>query len=320
MATALITGITGQDGSYLAEQLLDQGMTVVGVHRRLSAPNHWRLAHLEGRLDLQCAELADILSWMELLEAVQPEEIYNLAAQSFVPTSWKQPLWTAEATGLGAVRLLEAVRRVSPQSRVYQASSSEMFGNPLVDPQSEDTPFSPRSPYAAAKLYAHQMARIYRDAYDLKVHAGVLFNHESPRRGLSFVTRKVARAAARIKLGKQQTLAIGDTSVRRDWGFAGDYTRAMQAILRRGLRFDYVVATGRSHSVEDLLRIAFAVVDLDWREHTHQDPDLLRRNEIAGLRGDASRARKDLGWEPTVSFEALVEGMVKTELERCASS
>ena len=319
MTTALITGVTGQDGSYLAEQLLAQGLRVVGVHRRLSAPNHWRLAHLSG-LELRCADLADAVSWLDLLEDVQPDEIYNLAAQSFVPTSWEQPLWTAEATGLGAVRLLEAVRRVSPRARVYQASSSEMFGNGAGERQDEHTPFAPCSPYAAAKLYAHHMARCYRQAYGLQVHAGVLFNHESPRRGLRFVTRKVARAAARIRRGLQQELTIGDTTVRRDWGHAADYTRAMQAILRQGRRFDYVIATGRSHSVADLLETAFAAVDLDWRDHTRSDPALRRRNELRGLCGDAGRAHEDLGWAPTFDFQSLIGEMVQAELARCPSS
>jgi len=320
LPTALITGITGQDGSYLAEQLLDQGLRVVGVHRQVSAPDHWRIAHLAGRLELRTADLADGGSWLDLLDDVQPDELYNLGAQSFVPTSWDQPLWTAQATGLGVLRVLEAVRRVSPGARVYQASSSEMFGNPAVTPQSEDTPFAPCSPYAVAKLYGHHMARTYRDAYGLDIRAGVLFNHESPRRGEHFVTRKVARAAARIRSGLQPDLAIGDTSVARDWGFAGDYTRAMQAILRDGQRFSYVIATGVSHTVEDLLRVAFGAVDLDWQDHTRHDPALLRRNELRGLRGDPRRAHDELGWSPTVGFEALVTEMVRVELERCGSS
>jgi GDPmannose 4,6-dehydratase len=320
VTTALITGVSGQDGSYLAEQLLEQGLRVVGVHRRLSSPNHWRLAGVLDRLEMRSADLADQTCWLDLLEQEQPDEIYHLAAQSFVPTSWKQPLWTAQATGLGTVRLLEAVRRVVPGALVYQASSSEMFGNPPTDPQNEDTPFSPCSPYAAAKLYAHHMARCYRDAYGLRIHAGILFNHESPRRGSGFVTRKIARAAARIKRGLQQELLIGDITVRRDWGFAGDYTLAMQAILRNGRRFDYVVATGCSHSVEDLLSAAFEAVDLDWRDHTRADPALLRRNEVRSLRGDATRARDHLGWRPEMAFGELVQLLVQTELKRCVSS
>jgi len=317
--TALVTGVTGQDGSYLAEQLLDQGHRVIGVHRRLSADNHWRIAHLAGRLELRCADLADLASLLTVLDEVQPDEVYNLAAQSFVPTSWRQPIWTGEVTGLGAVRLLEAVRRCCPGARVYQASTSEMFGNPARWPQDEDTPLRPCSPYAASKVYAHHLARSYREAYGLQVHAGILFNHESPRRGEEFVTRKVARGVARIHRGLQDSLTIGDVSVRRDWGFAGDYTRAMQAILRDGQRFDYVIATGVDHSVEDLLSTAFAQVDLDWREHTRVDPQLFRPNEVRRLRGDPRRARDELGWEPEVTFEELVRQMVSAELERCGS-
>ncbi len=320
MPTALVTGVTGQDGSYLAEQLLEQGFRVVGVHRRLSSENHWRIAHLQGRLELRCADLLDLSSWMSLVDEVQPDEVYNLAAQSFVPTSWTQPLLTGEVTALGTVRVLEAVRRCRPDARFYQASSSEMFGNPAAWPQDEETPLSPCSPYAASKAYAHHMARIYREAYGLRVHAGILFNHESPRRGVEFVTRKVAMAVARIHLGLQASLTIGDTSVRRDWGFAGDYTRAMQAILRKGERFDYVIATGVDHSVEDLLATAFGLIDRDWREHTRVDPALYRPNEVRHLRGDASLARKSLGWEPDLAFEDLVRLMVETEVERCGSS
>lgn len=316
MPTALITGVTGQDGSYLSEQLLAQGWRVVGVHRRLSADNHWRLRHLPD-LELRCADLHDGGSLMDLVQDVAPDHIYNLAAQSFVPTSWSQPLLTGQATGLGFVRLLEAVRRVRPQARVYQASSSEMFGNTQECPQDERTRFLPASPYACAKLYAHMMARNYREAHGMFVVSGILFNHESPRRGLEFVTRKVARAAARIRLGLQPRLRLGDLSPRRDWGFAGDYTRAMHAMLLQDQPRDYVVATGVDHAVEDLVRIAFEAVDLDWQDHVDSAaPHLMRKNEVVRLKGDASLARRELGWAPEVSFEGLVHMMVQAELRR----
>ncbi|MED5369876.1 MAG: GDP-mannose 4,6-dehydratase [Myxococcota bacterium] len=312
--TALITGITGQDGSYLAEQLLEQGFRVVGVHRRLSAPNHWRIAHLLDRLELRSADLHDQGSLWDLLEDLRPDEIYNLAAQSFVPTSFSQPVLTAEATGLGLVRLLEAVRRVSPGSRVYQASSSEMFGNVAQCPQDEDTPLMPASPYACAKVYAHHMVRNYREAYGLFAVSGILFNHESPRRGEEFLTRKVAMAVARIKRGEQRTLMLGDLNPRRDWGFAGDYTRAMQAMLRQEQPKDFVVATGVDHSVQDWVQASFEAADLDWREHVRQDPALLRKSEVHRLRGNPARARQELGWETQVDFRGLVQMMVQAEL------
>ena len=315
MPTALVTGITGQDGSYLAEQLLERGYRVVGVHRRLSAENHWRIEHLD-QLELRYADLHDLGSLYDLVEEYRPEEIYNLAAQSFVPTSWTQPVLTAEATGLGLVRLLEAVRRVHPSARVYQASSSEMFGNSPDYPQNERSRFSPASPYACAKLYAHHMVENYRKAHGLFVVSGILFNHESPRRGLEFVTRKVANGVARLHLGLMEKLRLGDLSPRRDWGFAGDYTRAMQAMLQQSEPTDFVVATGIDHSVEDLVRLAFQAVDRDWREHVDQDAALFRRNEVVRLCGDASKAREELGWEPRVDFPALVKMMVDAELQR----
>ena len=316
MTRALVTGISGQDGSYLAEQLLERGVEVVGVHRRLSAENFWRIEHLLDRITLRYADLHDLGSLYDLVEEYRPEEIYNLAAQSFVPTSWSQPLLTAEATGLGPIRLLEAVRRVHPAARVYQASSSEMFGNSPDCPQDESSRFAPASPYACAKLYAHHMVLNYRQAYGLFVVSGVLFNHESPRRGLEFVTRKVAHGVAKVKLGLMESLTLGDLTPRRDWGFAGDYTRAMQAMLRHDEPDTFVVATGVDHSVEDLVRVAFACVDLDWRDHVRQSEGLYRRNEVVRLRGDASKARRVLGWQPRVDFEGLVRMMVDAELER----
>jgi GDPmannose 4,6-dehydratase len=313
--TALVTGITGQDGSYLAEQLLERGYRVVGVHRRLSAENHWRIEHLAA-LELRYADLHDLGSLYDLIEEYRPDEIYNLAAQSFVPTSWTQPVLTAEATGLGLVRLLEAVRRVHPKARVYQASSSEMFGNSPDYPQNEDSRFAPASPYACAKLYAHMMVQNYRKAHGLFVVSGILFNHESPRRGLEFVTRKVAHGVARVHLGQLDALRLGNLDARRDWGFAGDYTRAMWAMLQQDEPRDFVVATGVDHSVEDLVRLAFASVDRRWQDHVRQDPGLFRRNEVVRLCGDASRARTQLGWEPSVDFEQLVAMMVDAEVQR----
>jgi len=315
MPTALITGITGQDGSWLAEQLLADGWKVVGVHRRLSADNHWRIRHLD-KLVLRSVDLLDFPSLLDVFAEVQPDHLYNLAAQSFVPTSWEQPLLTGEVTGLGAVRVLEAARRVCPDARIYQASSSEMFGGTSCHPQTEDTPFSPRSPYAVAKVYAHQMAGNYRLAHGMHVVCGVLFNHESERRGLEFVTRKISDGVARIHLGRADELVLGDLSVKRDWGYAPDYTRAMTAMLQRDIPRDYLVASGHDHSVEEFVARAFAVVDRDWRDHVRADPALLRKNEIPSLRGDARRIRDELGWEPQVDFETLVERMVRTDLER----
>lgn len=316
MPTALVTGVSGQDGSYLAELLLARGYRVVGVHRRLSAPNLWRVAHLPA-LELRCADLHDGTSLLALVAELKPDEVYHLAAQSFVPTSWEQPLLTAEVTALGTLRLLDAVRLGWPQARVYQASSSEMFGPGADELLDEHAPMQPRSPYAVAKLYAHHLAISYREAHGLHVSCGICFNHESPRRGARFVTRKVAAAAARIsKVGGR--LALGSLEPRRDWGWAPDYTRAMHTMLQQDDPDDYVVATGVSHSVEQLVARAFEVVGLDWREHVDRDPALVRQNELPGLRGDASKARRVLGWQPTVDFDGLVERMVHAELERLA--
>ena len=313
---ALITGITGQDGSYLAELLLAEQYEVHGIVRRPLGEGCWRIAHIQDRLKLHHADLLDEWSLLRLLESVQPDEVYNLAAQSFVPTSWSQPLLTGEVNALGVARLLEAVRQVNPRIRFYQASSSEMFGRVRQEPQNEDTPFWPRSPYGAAKAYGHWIAVNYRESYDLFVCSGILFNHESPRRGLEFVTRKVTDAAARIKLGRATTLRLGNLEAMRDWGFAGDYVRAMWQMLQQDKPGDFVVATGVKHSVRDLVELAFAHVGLDPAKHVETDPSLLRPAEVTTLCGDASRARAALGWEPRVSFAELVRMMVDADLQR----
>ena len=316
MKTALITGITGQDGSYLAELLLEKGYRVVGMVRRASTENFERIAHLRERVDLRQADLLDQLSLIDLLRAVTPDEIYNLAAQSFVPTSWQQPVLTAEFDAVGVTRLLEAVRLVAPGARFYQASSSEMFGQVRETPQRETTPFYPRSPYGVAKAYGHFITVNYRESYGLYACSGILFNHESPRRGREFVTRKVSDGAARVKLGLAQELRLGNLGARRDWGFAGDYVEAMWRMLQQPKADDYVVATGESHTVRELVEIAFGAVGLDWREWVHEDPALLRPAEVERLVGDASKARRVLGWAPRVSFRELVETMVRADLER----
>ncbi len=314
--TALITGVTGQDGSYLAELLLEEGYRVVGMVRRASTENFERIAHLRDRLDLRQADLLDELSLIDLVRDVRPDEIYNLAAQSFVPTSWRQPVLTAEFDAVGVTRLLEAMRLAAPAARFYQASSSEMFGKVRETPQRETTPFHPRSPYGVAKVFGHYITVNYRESYDLFACSGILFNHESPRRGLEFVTRKVSDGVARVKLGLARELRLGNLDARRDWGFAGDYVRAMWLMLQQPTPDDYVVATGESHSVQDLVRIAFECVGLDWREHVVQDPALLRPAEVDHLIGDATKARTRLGWAPRVSFPELVEMMVRADIER----
>ncbi len=313
--TALISGITGQDGSFLAEQLLGRGYRVVGLHRRLSSVNHWRISHIEG-LELACVDLLDLSSLLDVVRNVKPDEIYNLAAQSFVPASWSQPTLTGDVTGLGAVRMLEAYRREAPDAKFYQASSSEMFGQALSSPQNEKTPFTPLSPYACSKVYAHHMAVNYRKAYGLFISCGTLFNHESERRGLEFVTRKITAAAARISKGLQDTLVLGDLSPRRDWGFAGDYTRAMQAMLGATEPDDFVVASGTDYSVEDFVAASFDSLNLDWRNHVVSDERFYRKNELSCLTGDSAYARSKLGWCPEVSFEGLVERMIEADVER----
>ena len=313
---ALVTGITGQDGSYLAELLLEKGYEVVGVTRRLSAPNLERIEHLRGRVDLRQADLLDPMSLLTVVDEVRPREIYNLAAMSFVPASWTQPLLTGEYNALGVARILDAVRRVDASIRFYQASSSEMFGKARETPQTEETPFHPRSPYGAAKAFAHYITVNYRESYGLFAVSGILFNHESPRRGLEFVTRKVSDGVARIKLGLADRLSLGNLDAHRDWGFAGDYVRAMWLMLQQDVPRDYVIATGVSRSVREFLEAAFGHVGLDWREHVRVDPVLLRPAEVDHLIGDASKARTALGWSPSVRFERLIGMMVDADLAR----
>ncbi|MCY3842216.1 MAG: GDP-mannose 4,6-dehydratase, partial [Acidobacteria bacterium] len=283
---AIVTGITGQDGSYLAELLLERGYEVVGVARRLSAPNHWRIEHLLDRIDLRPADLLDQLSLIRLVDDVRPHEIYNLAAMSFVPASWDQPILTGEYNALGVTRMLEAVRLVDTSIKVYQASSSEMFGKVRETPQNERTPFYPRSPYGVSKVFAHYITVNYRESYDMFAVSGILFNHESPRRGLEFVTRKVSDGVARIQAGLAETLPLGNLDARRDWGFAGDYVRAIWSMLQQDRADDYVIATGASHSVRDLVETAFSHAGLDWREHVRTDPALMRPAEVEHLVGD----------------------------------
>jgi GDPmannose 4,6-dehydratase len=317
---ALITGITGQDGAYLAEFLLEQGYEVHGMVRRASTENFERIARLRERIHLHQADLLDQLSLVRLVERVAPREIYNLAAQSFVPTSFDQPLLTGEFTALGVTRMLEAIRQVDRNIRFYQASSSEMFGSVREEPQREQTPFHPRSPYGVAKVYGHWITVNYRESYGLFACSGILFNHESPLRGLEFVTRKITDAVARIKTGKQRKLRLGNLDAQRDWGFAGDYVRAMWMMLNHTEPDDYVVATGRKHSVREFVELAFDHVRLDWQDHVEQDPDLFRPADVNTLCGDASKARRVLGWEPRVSFAELVTLMVDADLRRQRAS
>jgi GDPmannose 4,6-dehydratase len=314
--TALITGITGQDGSYLAELLLGEGYRVVGMTRRSSTATDERIAHLTGKLELIQGDLLDQASLVAALRDVGPSEVYNLAAQSFVPTSWNQPVLTGEFTGLGVTRMLEAVRQVDPGIRFYQASSSEMFGKVREVPQNESTSFHPRSPYGVAKAYGHFLTVNYRESYGIYAVSGILFNHESPRRGLEFVSRKVTDGAARIALGLATELPMGNLDAERDWGFAGDYVRAMWQMLQQPEPGDYVIATGKAHSVRELCRIAFERVGLDYERHVTLDPALLRPAEVDHLLGDPTKARTVLGWEPTVSFAALIESMVDADVVR----
>jgi GDPmannose 4,6-dehydratase len=318
MKTALITGITGQDGSYLAELLLEKGYKVYGLVRRSSTVTFERIEHIQDRLELLSADLSDQNSLFYALEASQPDEVYNLAAQSFVQTSWTQPVLTGDVTGLGVTRVLEAIRIFDRDRRIrfYQASSSEMFGKVLEVPQREETPFYPRSPYGVAKVYGHWATVNYRESYGMYAVSGILFNHESPRRGLEFVTRKVTDAAARIKLGLARELRLGNLDAQRDWGFAGDYVRAMYLMLQQDTPADYVVATGETHTVQKLVETAFAAVDLDWREFVKQDPRFMRPAEVDLLVGDPAKAKAELGWEPLVGFEELVRMMVDADLER----
>ena len=314
MPTALITGVTGQDGSYLAEFLLDRGYRVVGMVRRTSTINFHRIAHIQDRLELVPGDLSDQISLIRILEEYRPDEVYNLAAQSFVQTSWNQPVFTGDVTALGVTRVLDAIRIVDPRIRMYQASSSEMFGKVVEVPQRETTPFYPRSPYGVAKVYGHWITVNYRESYNLHASSGILFNHESPRRGLEFVSRKISHQAAKIKLGLAHELRLGNLDARRDWGFAGDYVRAMWLMLQRDTPDDFVVATGETHSVEQFLDVAFEHLDLDWHEYVVQDERFMRPAEVDLLVGDAGKAGDVLGWEPHVSFAELVKMMVDADL------
>jgi len=313
---AIITGITGQDGSYLAELLLDKGYEVTGIIRRLSHPNLNRIEHLLDRIRLHPADLLDGLSLIRAIEENEPDEFYNLAAMSFVPASWDQPLLTGEFNAQGVTRVLDAVRRVNPKIRIYQASSSEMFGKVREVPQTELTPFYPRSPYGVSKVFGHYITVNYRESYGLFACSGILFNHESPRRGLEFVTRKVSDGVARIKLGIEKKLYLGNLDAHRDWGFAGDYVRAMWLMIQQPTADDYVVATGESHSVRDLVEVAFGHAGLDWKQHVEVDSKFLRPAEVDHLIGNAAKARQILGWAPTVDFAGLVGMMVDGDIER----
>ena len=316
MPTAIITGITGQDGSYLAELLLEKGYKVVGIVRRSSTTPYERISHLVDRVELVSADLLDQTSLTDVVGDYKPDEIYNLAAQSFVQTSWTQPVLTGEFTALGVTRMLEAMKKAAPNARFYQASSSEMFGKVHESPQRESTPFYPRSPYGVAKVYGHWITVNYRESFALYAVSGILFNHESPRRGLEFVTRKVTDGVARIKLGLARELRLGNLEARRDWGFAGDYVRAMWLMLQQDAPDDFVVGTGRTWSVRQLCEVAFGYVGLDYREHIVQDERFFRPAEVDLLVADASKARRTLGWEPDVSFEQLIQMMVEADLRR----
>jgi GDPmannose 4,6-dehydratase len=318
---ALITGITGQDGSYLAELLLEKGYEVHGVVRRASTENFERISHLGDRIHLHQADLLDQLSIIEVLRTAKPQEVYNLAAMSFVPTSWKQPVLTGDFTGIGVTRVLEAIRLVDPKGiRFYQASSSEMFGKVQEVPQRETTPFYPRSPYGVAKVYGHFITVNYRESYGMFCCSGILFNHESERRGKEFVTRKVTDGVARIKLGMQQELRMGNLDAKRDWGFAGDYVRAMWLMLQQDKPDDYVIATGETHTVRELVQNAFGCVGLDWQKYVKVDPAFVRPAEVDLLLGDPSKAKRQLGWTPQVTFAQLVERMVKADVQRLTSA
>jgi len=313
---ALLTGITGQDGSYLAELLLEKGYEVHAIVRRASSTNFWRIDHILDRLHLHPADLLDQLSLIKVLDQVRPREFYNLAAMSFVPASWDQPMLTGEFNAQGVTRVLEAIRQVDPGIRMYQASSSEMFGKVREVPQTELTPFYPRSPYGVLKVYGHYITVNYRESYDLFAVSGILFNHESPRRGLEFVTRKVTDAVARIKFGLDDSVGLGNLDAQRDWGFAGDYVRAMWMMLQQDRADDFVIATGETHSVKDLVKVAFGHAGLDWEKHVKIDPRFLRPAEVDLLIGDPSKAKRELGWKPEVDFQSLVKMMVDADIAR----
>lgn len=314
MKTALVTGVTGQDGSYLAEFLLAKGYRVVGLERRSSQKNRGNINHLLDKIELVSGDLLDEASIVHALKEVQPDEVYNLASQSFVHESWKQPVFTGEVTGLGAMRVLEAIRQVNPKMRFYQASSSEMFGKVRETPQNENTPFYPRSPYGVAKLYAHWITLNYRESYGIFAASGILFNHESPRRGLEFVTRKIIHTAVRIQLGLAKELVLGNLAARRDWGYAGDYAEAMWLMLQQGKPSDYVIATGETHSVQEFVELAFNYLGLDWEKYVKTDPKFVRPAEVDLLKGDAAKAKRELGWQPRVSFKELIKMMVDSDL------
>ena len=316
---AIITGITGQDGSYLAELLLEKGYEVIGITRRLSTPNSWRIEHLLDRIHLRPADLLDQLSLIRVVDDVRPHEFYNLAAMSFVPASWDQPMLTGEYNSQGVTRVMEAVRHVDTSIKVYQASSSEMFGKVRETPQTELTPFYPRSPYGVSKVFAHYITVNYRESHGLFAVSGILFNHESPRRGLEFVTRKVTDGAARIKLGLSNSLVLGNLDAHRDWGFAGDYVRAMWMMLQQERADDFVIATGLSHSVRELVDTAFRHVGLDWKNYVQTDQKLLRPAEVEHLIGNADLAKAKLGWAPEVDFKGLVRMMVDADMERVSA-
>ncbi|MFZ3171862.1 MAG: GDP-mannose 4,6-dehydratase [Carboxydocellales bacterium] len=314
MKKALITGINGQDGSYLAEHLLSKGYKVYGLIRRTSTLNLENIKHILGDIELVFGDLLDQGSLITAIRDIQPDEVYNLAAQSFVPTSWVQPILTGQTTGLGVTNVLEAIRLIKPETKFYQASSSEMFGKVLETPQTEQTPFYPRSPYGVAKVYGHWITVNYRESFNLFACSGILFNHESPRRGLEFVTRKVSHAAARIKLGLQKELRMGNLDAKRDWGFAGDYIKAMWLMLQQDSPDDYVVATGETHTVQELVEIAFDSVGLSWEDYVVLDSKFIRPAEVELLLGDSAKAKKVLGWTPEVNFKTLVQMMVDTDL------
>lgn len=320
MKKALITGITGQDGSYLAEFLLDKGYKVAGMVRRASTESFERIDHIKNRIELKQADLLDQLSIIDAIKETEPDEIYNLAAQSFVPTSWTQPILTGEFTALGVTRMLEAIRHINKKIKFYQASSSEMFGKVQQVPQTEKTPFYPRSPYGVAKVYGHWITVNYRESYNIFACSGILFNHESPRRGREFVTRKVTEGAAKIKLGQAKELRLGNLDAKRDWGYAKDYVRAMWLMLQQKEPSDYVIATGKEHSVQELVEIAFGRLGLKWKDYVVIDPALLRPAEVDHLVGDHSKAKKELGWEPQVSFQELIEMMVEADMEKLKQS
>ena len=311
---ALVTGVTGQDGSYMAEFLLEQGYEVLGMVRRSSTVNFQRIQHIQDQVQIVSGDLMDQISLINIISQFRPQEVYNLAAQSFVPASWEQPVLTGDVTGLGVTRMLDAIRQVDPDIRFYQASSSEMFGKVREVPQTEQTPFYPRSPYGVAKVYGHWITVNYRESYGMFACSGICFNHESPRRGHEFVTRKVARTAARIKRGLEHELRMGNLDAQRDWGYAPDYVRGMWLMLQQEQADDYVLATGRTHSVQRLVELAFDAVGLDWREYVVQDPRFMRPAEVDLLVGDPSKAKENLGWEPTTSFEEMLQIMVDAEL------